>query len=83
MYEGSNCCATETGQCTQKAPQQACDTTGKTFPQVEAPTSTGFGAIIGGQVYRGRCFPDIVGTYFYTDNRIAEDRHRDGRGRRR
>ncbi len=26
-----------------------------------------FEAIIGGVVYRGRCFPDVVGRYFYTD----------------
>ena len=24
-------------------------------------------AIIGGQVYRGTCFPDLYGWYFYTD----------------
>jgi glucose/arabinose dehydrogenase len=27
----------------------------------------GFCAIIGGAIYRGSCFPDLVGTYFYTD----------------
>jgi len=27
----------------------------------------GFCAIVGGEVYRGGCFPDLVGTYFYTD----------------
>ena len=27
-----------------------------------------FNAIIGGQVYRGSCYPDLVGTYFYSDN---------------
>jgi glucose/arabinose dehydrogenase len=26
-----------------------------------------FNAIIGGAVYRGPCFPDVVGRYFYTD----------------
>jgi glucose/arabinose dehydrogenase len=30
-------------------------------------TGEGFCAIIGGAVYRGSCFPDLVGTYFYTD----------------
>jgi len=25
-------------------------------------------SVIGGQVYRGRCFPDLVGRYFFTDN---------------
>jgi glucose/arabinose dehydrogenase len=36
-----------------------------------APGDTGnsnFNAIIGGQVYRGTCFPDLVGRYFYSDN---------------
>ncbi len=28
----------------------------------------GWKAIIGGQVYRGTCYPDLVGTYFMTDN---------------
>ncbi len=28
----------------------------------------GWDSIIGGQVYRGSCYPDIVGTYFYSDN---------------
>jgi glucose/arabinose dehydrogenase len=32
------------------------------------PLGDGWTAIIGGQVYRGTCYPDIVGTYFYTDN---------------
>jgi hypothetical protein len=27
----------------------------------------GWCSIIGGQVYRGSCFPDLVGTYFFTD----------------
>jgi glucose/arabinose dehydrogenase len=38
------------------------------IPQDERLHSTGWNAIIGGQVYRGTCYPDIVGTYFYTDN---------------
>jgi len=25
-------------------------------------------SVIGGQVYRGSCFPDLVGRYFFTDN---------------
>ncbi len=38
-------------------------------PQDERTHSgDGWVAIIGGQVYRGSCYPDIVGTYFYTDN---------------
>jgi hypothetical protein len=45
------------------------DPTGKTFPQVVKTHQTdSWLAIIGGQVYRGPCYPDITGFYFYTDN---------------
>ena len=45
------------------------DMTGKTFPQVvKNHTNDGWHAIIGGQVYRGPCYPDLNGKYFYTDN---------------
>ncbi len=55
-YEGNNC---------RNPP---CDPTGKTFPIDERIRSqTSYASIIGGQVYRGSCYPDIVGTYFYTD----------------
>jgi hypothetical protein len=41
----------------------------KMFPQVvKNHTNDGWHAIIGGQVYRGPCYPDIVGKYFYSDN---------------
>lgn len=57
MYEGSDCFS---------AP---CDPTDKVFPVDERTHSgDGWNAVIGGQVYRGTCFPDLVGTYFYTDN---------------
>jgi glucose/arabinose dehydrogenase len=46
--------------------------TGKTFPQlVKNHTADGWHAIIGGQVYRGTCYPDLVGKYFFTDNTAA------------
>ena len=51
-----------------------CDTAGFEFPVDErthkaiSEGGDGFNAIIGGQVYRGTCYPDLVGTYFYTDN---------------
>jgi glucose/arabinose dehydrogenase len=54
-YEGSRCFVAET--CTM--PQIA--------PQDERLHSDGWVSIIGGQVYRGSCFPDLQGTYFYTD----------------
>jgi glucose/arabinose dehydrogenase len=45
------------------------DMTGKTFPQlVKNHNNDGWHAIIGGQVYRGPCYPDLNGKYFYTDN---------------
>ena len=50
----------------------ACDMTGLTFPQDERPRSGGYAAIIGGQVYRGQCFPDLVGTYFYGDHSSSQ-----------
>lgn len=45
------------------------DPAGKTFPQVvKTHSPQGWLAIIGGQVYRGPCYPDLTGMYFYTDN---------------
>jgi glucose/arabinose dehydrogenase len=45
-----------------------CDTNGKMFAKDERTAGEGWRAIIGGQVYRGNCYPDLVGTYFYADN---------------
>jgi glucose/arabinose dehydrogenase len=56
MYEGTNCF---------HAP---CNPAGKTMPQDTRTHSSGWNAIIGGQVYRGTCYPDLAGWYFYTDN---------------
>ena len=33
----------------------------------EHAAGDGWHSIIGGQVYRGTCFPDLVGQYFYSD----------------
>lgn len=61
QYEGSSCYR---GPCTPE---------GKVMPVLEKnhifPASGGDGycAIIGGAVYRGSCFPDLVGRYFYSD----------------
>ncbi len=70
VYEAGACCATQgTDLCSQGGTtQQPCNTAGLTFPQDLRPHSTGWNAIIGGQVYRGGCFPDLLGDYFYTDN---------------
>ncbi len=37
-------------------------------PRDERLHADGWYSIIGGQVYRGSCFPDLQGTYFYTDH---------------
>jgi glucose/arabinose dehydrogenase len=36
-------------------------------PQIERTHAMGWTSITGGQVYRGSCFPDLAGTYFFTD----------------
>jgi hypothetical protein len=56
MYEGTNCFNTP------------CDPAGKTMPNWQINHSQGWCAIIGGQVYRGSCYPDLAGTYFYSDS---------------
>jgi glucose/arabinose dehydrogenase len=55
-----------------------CTTPGFTFPKAEwwqantlGHPDSGFHAIIGGQVYRGTCYPDIVGYYFFSDHSLA------------
>jgi glucose/arabinose dehydrogenase len=55
MFEGSACF---------KPP---CDATGVVMPVDERLHSDGWTSIIGGQVYRGTCYPDLAGTYFYMD----------------
>ncbi len=45
-----------------------CNTTGMTFPAiVRSHAGDGWVAMIGGGVYRGTCYPDIVGTYYFAD----------------
>jgi glucose/arabinose dehydrogenase len=55
-----------------------CTTTGFVFPKAEwwhagdpSHPDSGFRAIIGGQVYRGTCYPDVVGYYFFSDNVLS------------
>jgi hypothetical protein len=38
-----------------------------TFPQHTRAHADGWAAIIGGQVYRGTCYPELAGSYFFTD----------------
>jgi glucose/arabinose dehydrogenase len=47
-------------------PSSGCDQTGKTLPVVEYGRDQGC-SVTGGYVYRGRAFPRLFGTYFYTD----------------
>lgn len=48
-------------------PSTGCQTAGRVDPVVEFNQNQGWDSIMGGQVYRGSCFPDLVGTYFYGD----------------
>jgi glucose/arabinose dehydrogenase len=54
QYEGSECFR---GPCTVS----------QIAPQIERTHAEGWVTVIGGQVYRGNAFPDLVGTYFFTD----------------
>jgi glucose/arabinose dehydrogenase len=54
------------GHCNE--PATGCSTRGTTLPVYEwTHDGDGFCAIIGGAVYRGACYPDLVGTYLFTD----------------
>jgi glucose/arabinose dehydrogenase len=55
MYEGNNCFA------------PPCDASDKTMPQFAKTHEERWCAIIGGAVYRGSCYPDIAGQYYFTD----------------
>jgi glucose/arabinose dehydrogenase len=55
MWEGMSCYGNYT-----------CTNPGFTFPQF-VHDHTGWDAIIGGQVYRGPCYPDLQGYYFFSD----------------
>lgn len=48
-------------------PMTGCLTAGRTEPVTEHSHNSGWISVIGGVVYRGTCFPDLVGTYFYGD----------------
>jgi glucose/arabinose dehydrogenase len=61
-------------------PDDSSDRAGLTFPAVAHPHNNqtnptregGWLSITGGQVYRGTCFPDLDGVYFYSDYRKEE-----------
>jgi glucose/arabinose dehydrogenase len=44
-----------------------CNQTGMVAPQFTQTGNNNWHSVIGGQVYRGSCFPDLVGYYFFTD----------------
>lgn len=49
-------------------PSSGCATGERIDPVVEFNQNDGWASIMGGQVYRGSCFPDLQGTYFYGDH---------------
>ncbi len=49
-------------------PSSGCLTANRLDPVVEFNQNQGWRSIMGGSVYRGPCFPDLVGTYFYGDH---------------
>jgi glucose/arabinose dehydrogenase len=56
MWEGNTCFG------------PPCTMTGMTFPiSTHDHVNDGWWSIIGGEIYRGDCIPDLVGTYVYTD----------------
>jgi glucose/arabinose dehydrogenase len=67
-FEGVSCCATQPDKCVQSGAQQACNAAGIVMPLDSRTHAKGWTALIGGQVYRGSCYTDLVGWYFYTDN---------------
>lgn len=60
MYEGTSCYNSGNGN-------GACSPAGITMPQFQASHADGWCAIIGGDVYRGACYPDLAGTYLFSD----------------
>jgi glucose/arabinose dehydrogenase len=48
-------------------PQTNCLTAGRTEPVVVRGGPEGWTSIMGGMVYRGSCYPNLVGKYFYGD----------------
>jgi glucose/arabinose dehydrogenase len=63
---------------TTENPGDSRDRTGLTFPVVAHPHNAqgnqegGWQSITGGQVYRGSCYPDLDGVYFYSDYEKGE-----------
>lgn len=70
VYEGNNCCATQPFHCAVTADPTSCSPVGMTFPTKTYEAVQGvreWQSIIAGEVYRGSCFPDLYGWFYYTD----------------
>jgi glucose/arabinose dehydrogenase len=63
--EGTQCNGAGTSGCPSGTP--GCNAPGFTGPIVEYPHGAGDCSVTGGYVYRGRSFPQLVGTYVYAD----------------
>ena len=54
-------------------PATGCATANRVDPvSVHSGNPQGWTSVMGGQVYRGTCFPDLVGTYFYGDHAAGD-----------
>jgi glucose/arabinose dehydrogenase len=49
----------------------SCSSISSTLPIIEHPHTIAVHSVIGGQVYRGSCYPDLQGTYIYADYGFA------------
>ena len=91
VWEGDRCCQTlgvadglpdndgSQNGCEQTGTQQVCgdmNAPGLVFPQLVYRHPTWI-SVIGGQVYRGTCYPDLAGWFLFTDhNSTAAGLHR-------
>jgi hypothetical protein len=70
LYEADGCCASQDDHCFQVM-SLPCDPAGLTFPKDVrdrfTPAGDGWASIIGGETYRGSCYPDLAGWHFYID----------------
>lgn len=70
VYEGDTCCGTLPFHCAVPANPPTCSAAGMTFPKKVYGVVQGireWQSIIAGEVYRGSCFPDLYGWFYYTD----------------
>jgi glucose/arabinose dehydrogenase len=53
-------------------PSSGCATSGRTDPVTQHTHAEGWKSIIAGVTYRGSCFPDLRGQFFYTDYYVKQ-----------